>query len=129
MHSDVLLYPYPTLVHQCNTSVHSPLKRYNKWVFCSSCSSYAKYIFIYILQVRSFCTSYHYVICILYTCTFVQYPKCMYYVVLSSFAFQRSVARHSQLKHYTEWVLCCTCSSYAKHIFIHILQPWFFCSH
>ena len=34
MHRDVLIYPYLTFVHQCNASVHSPLKRCVEWVFC-----------------------------------------------------------------------------------------------
>ena len=108
-----------TFVHQCNDSVHSPLKRYTEWVFCSTCSSYAKYIFIYILQVRSFCTSYHlqfvYCICVHLSNT----QNVMYYVILSSFAFQRSIARHSPLKRYTEWVFCYTCSS--LQIYFHII--------
>ena len=68
IHSNVLLYPYLTFVHQCNASVHSPLKRYIEWVFCNTCLPKLN-IFSYLLQVHNFCKSYHSVICILYICT------------------------------------------------------------
>ena len=104
MHSDVLIYPYLTFVHQCNASVHSPLKRYTEWVFLCTCSTYAKYIFIYIYcRYVTFAPHIILYFVYLYICSI---PKWMYNVVLSSFAFQRSVAGHSPLKRYTEWVFC-----------------------
>ena len=71
MHSDELIYPYLTFVHQCNAAVHSPLERYIERVFLCTCSTYAKYIFIYI-YCRNVTFAPHIILYFVY-CIFVQY--------------------------------------------------------
>ena len=104
MHSDVLIYPYLTFVHQCNASVHSPLKRCDEWVFCVHVPHMLKFSYIYCRYVTF---APHIILYFVY-CIFVHLSntKCMYYAVLSSFAFQRSGAGHSPLKRCVEWVFC-----------------------